>query len=82
MIVYLRALRKGVTWHRLHHNGRFTVCGVPRGKVEPLPIVRAVDDYAARECKQCSGDAVRVEPLPIGADGKPASRFVGISRYR
>lgn len=82
MIVYLRALRRGVTYHHLHDNGRFTKCGQPLNRVQPLPIVRAVDDYAARECKQCSGDAVRVEPLPIGADGKPASRFVGISRYR
>lgn len=82
MIVYLRALRKGVTWHRLADSERFTKCGQPISRVTALPIVRAVDDYAARECKQCSGDAVRVEPLPIAADGTPASKFRGISRYR
>lgn len=62
MIVYLRALRKGVTWHRLGANERFTVCGLARSLVEPLPIVRAVDDYAARECMSCRGDNPRFGP--------------------
>jgi hypothetical protein len=82
VIVYLRALRKGITYHHLAANERFTKCGQPVSRVQPLPIIRAVDDYAARECKQCNGDAVRVEPLPVGADGKPSSKFRGISRYR
>jgi len=68
MHVWMSALRKDSAWHTIGPNGRKTVCGgyigtptqVEHGHV--LPIVRAVDDYAAKQCATCAGDAVRIDP--------------------
>lgn len=72
MKVWLSTLRRGIAWHTIQQDGRKTVCGRYIGPSTDnpahghvLPIVRAVDDYAAAQCSICAGRANTVEPTVV-----------------
>ncbi len=61
-MVWMADLRRGTSYHQLTNNAHWTVCGRYIGPLvegtrhqhgHVLPIVRAVDDYAAKPCEQC-----------------------------
>lgn len=84
MIVWMSTLRKGVSYHLLD-SGKRTKCGKyvgwtedadPPKKGHVLPIVRAVDDFAAHVCGTCAGTAVKVEPPSARSSlARPGSRW-------
>jgi hypothetical protein len=72
MKVWLASLRRGISYHGIAESGRVTTCGrffgvnpdATPAKGHVLPIVRAVDDYAAVACRACDGQRTPPRILP------------------
>lgn len=78
MKVWLAALRTGISYHDIAPSGRTTRCGRYMGESPEqlehghvLPVVRAVDDWAAKSCKACEGQT----PPRIVPKGQPSRGF-------
>lgn len=70
MIVWMATLRRGLTYHYKRPDEDKTVCGKFMGRSgdergHRLPVIRAVDDWAARECAQCSGSYAVTKPPQV-----------------
>lgn len=75
MIVWMATLRRGLTYHYKRPAEPVTICGRFMGRPgdergHRLPVVRAVDDYAAKECAQCSGSYAVTKPPIVGSGRK------------
>ena len=70
MIVWMSTLRRGLSYHYRRPDEPKTVCGRFMGREgdergHHLPVIRAVDDYAAKECPHCAGSFPVTKPPQV-----------------
>lgn len=53
-LVWVAAVRRGITWHRIDGHGPGTVCGRSMRHGQSVSRMRATHEYAGEPCPRCT----------------------------